>query len=400
LLNTETGNIIYEKNSKKVVFPASTVKIMTALLVLENIGDLTSKTIISNYVADHKVGNRLDPNVREGEVFTIEELLHAMLLVGANDAALALAEVVAGTVEEFVVKMNIRAAELGCEDTVFVNPTGLHAAAMHTTASDMAKITFQASKIQKFMDIVSSAKFTIPATNKERLDRPLLTRNHFISKARLTQYYYSYARGINVGSTAEANYCFTTIAEQKGLSYLCVLLGATSTKIAGSDVERQNCYSDARSLFEWAFSIYSLRSIVSTKDKIETVEIKLSANRDKVTLIPETDIVVLLPQNADIDKEITKELDIYKDLLVAPIEKGQELGKLTIFYNGEIKGVTKLLSNSDVDRSFVLYVLEQIKDVVSGLWFRASVIAFIVIFTVYIVINLIRNSRTEQKRFY
>jgi len=400
LLNTETGNIIYEKNSKRVVFPASTVKIMTALLVLETVKDLEGKTIISKYVVDNKAGNHLDPDVREGEVFTVEELLYAMLLLGANEAALALAEVVAGTVEEFVARMNVRAVELGCEDTVFTNPTGMHSAAMHTTASDMAKITFHASKIQKFMDITSSTQYKIPPTNKERLERSLLTRNHFISKGRLTQYYYSYARGINFGYTDQAQFCFTTIAEQKGLSYLCVLLGATSSPVAGSDVEKYNCFSDARSLFEWAFAIYSLRTIVSVKDKIETVEIKLSANRDKITLLPETDILVLLPQNANVEKEITRELDIYDDLLVAPIEKGQELGKLTIYYNGEVKGTTRLLSNSDVERSLVLYVLEQIKDVVSGLWFRASVIVFIVIFTLYIVINLISRNRKEQKRFH
>jgi D-alanyl-D-alanine carboxypeptidase (penicillin-binding protein 5/6) len=250
------------------------------------------------------------------------------------------------------------------------------------------------------MDIVSETRYTIPATNKERETRSLLTRNHFISKARQTQYYYLYARGINYGSTAEAGHCFTTIAEQKGLSYLCVIIGATSTKIAGSDIERLNCFSDARSLFEWAFSIYSLRTIVSTKDKIESVEIKLSANRDKVTLIPENDIPVLLPQNADLHKEITTELNIYEDDLVAPIDKGQELGKLTVYYNGEVMGTTKLLSSADVDISNVLYILEKIKAVVSGLWFKGSVIAFLIIFTFYIVINLIRKSRQEQKRFH
>jgi D-alanyl-D-alanine carboxypeptidase (penicillin-binding protein 5/6) len=338
--------------------------------------------------------------MNEGEVFTVENLLNAMLLTGANDAALALAEYVAENVEDFVVKMNAKAIELGCENTVFANPTGMHAASMYTTASDMAKIAFHASKIQKFMDIVVSTKYTIPVTNKCKAERPQITRNHFISKERLSQYYYSYARGINFGYTAEAGYCFTTIAEQKGLSYLCILLGATSTPIAGGESERINCFSDARSLFEWAFSIYSLRTVVSTKDKIDTVEIKLSANRDEVTLIPDSDIPVLLPQNTDLDKEITKDIEIFYDMLVAPIEKGQVLGKLTVLYNGEIVGTTKLLSNSEVERSLVLYVLDQIKGIVSGLWFRASVIAFIIIFTFYIVVTLIVRNKKEQKRFY
>jgi len=397
-LNTQTGNPVYEKNSKKIVFPASTVKIMTGILVLENVSDLKSQTIISEYVINKAAGNQLDPKIREGEIFTVEDLLYAMLLTGANDAALALAEFVSGSVDDFVARMNERAFELGCENTVFTNPTGIHSASMHTTASDISKIAFHASKMQKFMDITSSTKYTILPTNKERSERSLLTRNHFISKARVAQYYYSYAKGMNFGSTYEAGYCFTTVAEQKKLSYLCVLLGSTSTQIG--DTERLNCFSDARSLFEWAFSIYSLKTVISLKDKIASVEIRLAENQNDITLVPDNEISVLLPQNVNLEKEITTECEIFEDLLVAPIEKGQQLGKLTVYYNGEIVGTAKLLSNADVEISNVLYILEQIKTVVSGIWFKASVIAFIIIFAFYIIISLIRQSRKEQKRFY
>jgi len=323
-----------------------------------------------------------------------------MLLQGANDAALALAEFVSGSVTDFVVKMNQKAVELGCINTVYANPTGMHSEEMHTTVSDTAKIAFYASKIQKLMDITSSPNYTIPPTNKEREARSLLNRNHFISKASQTQYYYEYARGINFGFTQEAQYCLTTVGEQTGLSYLCVLMGATSTPIPGSDAERINCFSDAKSLFEWAFSIYSYKTVVSTKDKSCSVEIKLSANRDNITLVPDTDISLLLPQNVDMEKEITTECRIFEDDLVAPIDKGQQLGELIVYYNGEIKGTAKLLSNSDVEQSSILYVLDQIKGIVSGGWFKASVIIFIIIFAFYIVINLLRKSKTEQKRFY
>jgi len=399
-LNAGTGKTVYEKNSRDEVFPASTVKIMTAIIVLENVGDLEGKTIISKYVVNNTAGNSLDPKMSEGEVFTVENLLYAMLVSGANDAALALAEYVSGSVGDFVDKMNARAVELGCEKTVFANPTGMHSPSMHTTASDMAKIAFHASKMQKFMEISGAPKYTIPYTNKERDNRPLFNRNHFISKAYRTQYYYSYARGMNYGYTPEAGYCLTTVAEQKGLTYLCVLIGSTDSAVSGSESARINCFSDARSLFEWAFSIYSIKPVITKKDLITEVEIDLSANSDTVTLIPGEDISVLLPKNADLEKEITTNCDIYEEMLVAPIDKGQELGRLTVYYNGEIVGSTKLLSNSDIERSFVLYILRQIKNIVSGLWFKASVISFIIIFTGYIIISLVRSNKKEQKRFY
>ncbi|MCL1857810.1 MAG: serine hydrolase [Oscillospiraceae bacterium] len=400
ILNTETGNIVYEKNSQRLVYPASTVKIMTAILVLENVSDLSAKIIISRYVADNIAGNRLDPKISEGEIFTVEDLLNAMLLQGANEAALALAEFVSGTVSDFVAEMNKKAVELGCVNTVFTNPTGMHSEDMHTTASDMAKIAFYASKIQKFMDITDSTKYTVSETNKEREERPLLNRNHFISKAQQTQYYYEYASGINYGSTQEAGYCLTTIAEQTGLYYLCVLMGATSTVIPDTGSERLNCFSDAKSLLEWAFSIYSYKTVISAKDKSCSVEVKLSANRDNITLIPDEDRTALLPQNIDMEKEITTEREIYEEDLIAPIDKGQVLGKLTAFYNGEAVGTVNLISTADVERSNILYILDQIKGVVSGSWFRASVIIFIIIFAFYVVINLLRKNKKEQKRFY
>jgi len=401
LLNTETGNIVYEKNSKRIIFPASTVKIMTAVIVLENVSNLESQTIISKYVVDNTSGNIMPVSkVKEGEVFTVEQLLNAMLLQGANDAALALAECVSGSVTDFVAEMNKRAIELGCTDTVFANPTGMHSPEMHTTVSDMAKIAFHASKIQKLMDITSSTKYDIPATNKEREARPILNRNHFISKAQQTQYYYEYARGINYGFTNEAGYCLTTIAEQSGMYYLCVLMGASSTPIAGTDSEKLNCFDDARKLLDWAFSIYSYKTVVSTKDKSVSVEIKLSANRDKITLVPDRDISILLPQNVNMETEITTECNIFEDQLIAPIEKNDHLGNLIVYYNGEEMGTAKLLSSADVDPSNILYVLDEIKNIVSSGWFRASVVIFIIIFAFYIIINLIRKGRKEQKRFY
>jgi len=402
LLNTHTGDILYEKNSEKIVYPAANVKIMTAIIVLENVYDLESEIEISQSVINKSAGSALvlDPKVSVGEIFTVENLLNAMLLWGANDATLALAEYAAEDIPAFVDKMNAKALELGCSNTVFTNPTGIHSAEMHTTVSDMAKIMFYASKIQKIMDITSSNIYTIPPTNTERSARTKINRNHFVSKGTYSQYYYEYARGMNYGSTAEAGDCLTTIADQSALSYLCVLMGSKATRIPESDSMRLNCFYDARSLFEWAFAMYSYKTVVSTKDKACSVEIRLSANRDNITLVPDADISVLLPQNVDIEREITTEIAIFEDDLVAPVEKGQQLGKLTVYYDGEVVGTARLLSNSDVEPSNILYVLDQIKLIVSGGWFKASVIIFIIIFAFYVIVNLIRKSRKEQRRFY
>jgi len=399
----ETGNAVYEKNSNQIIYPASTVKIMTAILVVENVPDLNSQTLISQYVVDNTIVTSKNIGVSVGEVFTVEQLLNAMLLYGANDAALALAEYVSGSVPDFVAKMNEKAAELGCVNTVFTNPSGLHDDSMHTTAADIAKIAAYATKNQVIMDITSSDSFDIPPTNKDSDPRPLFNRNYFTSKASGTNSdsYYPYAKGINAGNTSAAGYCLVTLAQQaqqNELSYLCVVMG--STAIPSGDTEIPNSYSDAHSLLDWAFSIYSYKTIVSTKDKISSPEVRLSANRDTVTLVPDADISVLLPQNVNMDKDIEIKSTTYTDSLVAPISVGDCLGEITVWYKGQIVGSAKLLSTAAVERSNVLYALDQIKGIVSCLWFKASVTIFIILFAVYIVIILLRNNRKTPRKFY
>ena len=399
IMDAETGRLVYEKNSRRPVYPASTVKIMTAVVVLENVADLKTPVTVSRNAAA-ALGNTLDPRAIEGEIFTVEHLLYGLLLRGANDAALALAEHVAGNVAGFVDKMNAKAKDLGCEGTVFTNPTGIHSPDMRTTVSDMAKIAFYASKTQKYMDIASAPRYEIEATNRSRDKRTMLNRNHFISRGQFTQYYYEHARGINFGSTNEAGLCLAAVAEQTELAYLGIVMGSTSSPVPGTDTVRMNCFSDARDLFEWIFSMYSYRTAVALKDIIESAAVKLSSNRDVVTLIPDREITILLPKNAVMEDVITKQIDIYEDMFVAPIDKGDILGKITVLYNGEPIGTANLLSNADFELSDVLYIMEWIKEIVAGVWFRASVIIFFAIFAVYVLITLTRKSKAAQRRFY
>jgi len=397
LVNLNSDKAIYEKNSSKIVFPASSVKIMTAIIVIENVEDLEQQTVISEEVVNKTMGNSIP--VVEGEVLTVKDLLHALLIRGANDAALALAEFVAGSEAEFVMKMNEKALELGCTNTVFANCHGIHSEIMYTTAADIAKIASYAATIQQIMDISNTPKYSLPITNKTNIDRPLLNRNHFVSKAETSRYFYQYAKGINAGSTREAGYCLVTTATQKGVTYLCVILGASATPIAETGGELINSFSDAETLFEWVFSIYSYRTVLTQKNIIREVNISLAANTDYVGLVPDRDIETLLAQNIDIKTEISQVYTIYEDKLVAPIKKGQHLGDLVLNYGDETIGTAKLLANADVERSNVLYGLSRIEQIVSTRWFKASVIIFLILFSFYITITLIRTSSKNRKKF-
>ena len=405
LLNMRTGEVIYEKNGSRAVYPASAVKIMTAIVAVEHIWDasnnvsLDTQVVTSHNAAHNALGRRI--GMIAGEVFTVEDLLNLILVHGANDACLAIAELVSGNESAFVAKMNARARELGALNTVFMNSTGIHHAEMVTTALDMAKISLHASAIPLIMEITSAPNYEIPPTNMRAGSLNLLNRNHFVSRAQNSRHFYEGARGLNAGGTDEAGNILITVAEQpNNLAYLCVIMGATSTYFAALGAYVANSFDDARKLLDWAFAIYSYRTVLRRREHILTVGVELAANNDEITLVPEEDINLLLPRSVNIDEEISRIIRFHEESLFAPIQQGQVLGEVALMYRGEVVASTNLLAASDVELSNVLSILDRIRNIVARPWFAASVIIFLILLAGYIGLALMRRTRRERKRFY
>ena len=412
IVNLQTGEVIFEKNAGRIIYPGPAVKLMTAIVAIEHIEDpgndisMDTRSVTSAYVASRVVAGTIGFNIamREGEVFTVEQLLYAIMVRNANDACLAIAELISGSVPAFVAKMNARARELGAENTIFTNPTGLHDPGMHTTALDIARIAKHASGMPLIMQISSVPFFEIPPTNMTASTRSLLNRNHLVSNADTSRYFYEHARGMNAGSTLESGFCLITVGQQHPeLAYLCVVMGATLTHSPALGVDIINSFLDARKLLDWAFTIYAYRTIVRRRQQITTVRIELAAARDEVTLVTEDYIRLLIPRGTDISEEsdeIEWMVNVHEDRLFAPIEQGQVLGELTIMYLGAVAGRTSLVATADVEPSNILHALDQIRAIVSRPWFSASIIIFIALCAVYIAVNIIRKSRRERKRYF
>jgi len=403
IVNMRSGVVLYEKNGSIPVYPASAVRVMTAILTVEHIENpsnnisLDTPVIISRNVVLNTT--ELNVNVREGEVFTVEDMLNAALLHGANDACLALAELISGSVPAFVEKMNARARELGAHNTNFTNPTGLHNPEMVTTALDMAKISFHAANMPLIMDISSSPRYEIPSTNMTANPRTLLNRNHFVSRASQTLHFFEGAKGLNSGATPEAGHILITVVGQPdNVEYLCVIMGATQTFSVARDTNIPNSFSDARRLLNWAFSIYSYRTVLRHRQPMKTLPVELSANNNEVTLIAAEEVRLLLPQNMSIDNEIDKIITLNANPLTAPIEQGDILGEIALVHRGETVARANLLAASSVERSNLLHILNQIRTTVTRPWFIASVIIFLIMCAVYIVISIMRINRRDRIR--
>lgn len=207
LMDSASGKILYERNAREKRFPASTTKIMTAILALENRKLTDTATVSENAVSTIPYSYTI-ANLQIGEVLNYEQLLLVLMLPSANDAATVIAEDIGGSVEGFASMMNQKAREIGCENTNFVNANGIHHENHYTTAYDLALIGQYAMKNEQFRKIVSSVKYTLPTTEKyDKEDRIFINNNRLINSN--SSNYYQYATGIKTGYTDPARklYC-------------------------------------------------------------------------------------------------------------------------------------------------------------------------------------------------
>lgn len=236
LINSETNEVLYSKNSHQKMAPASTTKIMTAILALEN-GDLNQKIKIS-YNAATKPPTSM--HLHQGEEQTLRNLLYGLLLSSGNDAATAIAEGIAGTEAKFAGMMNEKAKELGMQDTNFKNASGLPAEGHYTTAYDLAILTSYALKNRFFAEIVQTKVATVP-NSRSRITRPLTNHNKLL-------WQYPYTTGVKTGYTRKAGRCLVASACQNKITLISVVL------------KSDTMYNDSIRLFNYGFSNLTVKA--------------------------------------------------------------------------------------------------------------------------------------------
>ncbi len=256
LIERSTGTVLYSKNATKSEYPASTTKIMTALLTLENC-ELDDTVTFSKTAIYALTSGASHIGMTPGEELSVLDCLYGLLLPSANEVANALAEQVSGTMDDFVELMNKRAKELGCVNTNFVNPNGLHDDEHYTCAYDLALIFLACLDTPNFISIDSTTTYVISATNLVDETRPIKTTHKMLLLD--SDYYDERVVCGKTGHTDEAGGCLVTYAESDGLELICVCLGA----------EQPGEYTDTETLLDYGFSSFSLTSSVDLDDLTE-----------------------------------------------------------------------------------------------------------------------------------
>ena len=348
IMESSTGKVIYEKNGYEKKYPASTTKILTAILAIEHC-NLNETATASEFAINSIPSGYSTANIQIGETLSVKDLLYALMLQSANESAVILAEHISGSQEAFADLMNEKAKEIGCENSHFVNPNGIHNENHYTTAHDLALIANYSMQNETFRDIVKTTSFTLPATSAYPSEsRTYTNTNNLIiydNRNRPDNYYYEYATGIKTGYTSAAKNCLVSSATKNGIQYISVVLGSSITY--GNSGSISHRYVDTIALFNYAFDNFSFRKLKSTNNTIKTIEIENAKKDSKnLDLLISSDVTALV----SIDNKTTNiepEIKLNEDLK-APISKGDLVGTISYTVEG-LCYTTDLIAGNDVE---------------------------------------------------
>ncbi len=325
LMDAKTGRVLFEKNADEALPPASVTKVMTMLLVFEALDAGTIK--LSDMVQASENAASMGGSqiyLKVGEEMSVDDLLKSLIVASANDAAVALAEYIAGSEESFVAKMNARAVELGMENTHFENTNGLDDTATNhvTSARDIAIMTREVIKHEAvfnystiWMDTIRDGEFGL--TNTNRLIR-----------------FYKGATGLKTGSTAKAKFCISATAERDGLSLIAVVMGSPTRDVRNAL---------AASLFDFGFANYA--SYTDESAECETVRVT-GGVQNTLKTVHETFSETV---EKGTESKIEKRIDM-PEKLAAPIVKGEKIGTVTYLLDGKELGTADILADETVEK--------------------------------------------------
>lgn len=335
LIDANSKTVLYEKNGYSKQYPASITKLMTALLAIENLTPTDTITFSHEAIFGIERGSS-HIGLDVGEQITVDQALHGLLLMSANEVANGLAEAVSGSIENFANRMTVRAKELGAQNTNFVNPHGLHDSNHYTTAYDMALIASYLAYNDYFLDIMKDTTYQIPGTNKTDEIRYLYQQHSMLNPTKNPKYYRKDVIGGKTGFTDEARHTLVTIARRDDTTLVAVILKG----------EKATYYDDTATLLDYGFDSYSPLALHSATDTLTTLPLysvksgkNYQAGNCSIGLTEDTSVLV---HNSITAKDITTSLSL-PNYVPLGSQVGDEIGKITYLYGSEKLRTDKLI---------------------------------------------------------
>ncbi len=378
LIDSNSGQILYSKNENQKMYPASTTKILTAIIAIENcnLNDIVSvkKSSISSIPSGYS-----SAYLSENEEININDLLTVFLVHSANDAGYVLAEHISGSIENFSILMNKKAKELGCTNSNFINPSGIHDENHYSSAYDLSLIAKYCMNNNIFRNIVKMRNCTISATNRFDV-RKYSNTNDLINPS--SKYYLKDCIGIKTGFTSEAKNCLISCCSKNNLELICIVLGASSTE-KGESAR----YIDSHTLYDYGYSNYSHKILSKKNEIITSIQVNNATKETRnLNLILEEDITVLIKNNEEINNPQIK----LKENLSAPISKNTVVGTITYNINN-INYTSNLIASHDVEVDTSLLIIFKI--------LLAMIIFFILIHILFVKSKKIKRNKKRKSKY-
>ncbi|WP_303860538.1 D-alanyl-D-alanine carboxypeptidase family protein [Alkalibaculum bacchi] len=375
LMDAETGQVLYDKSAKERLYPASITKVLTAIIALEKNENLNEKVIIGKDVPYQIASNSSAIYLLPGEVVTLEQLMYALMVESANDAAVAIAEHTAGSVENFAKLMNDKAKELGATDSHFINPHGLHSEDHYTTAYDMALIMKEAIKNPVLRKLMTTSNYIIPETNEQQT-RYLWTKNR-LYKSEGDEFYNDKVIASKTGFTTEAKNTLISAAENNGMSLIAVVLNGQSA----------STYYDTSALFDYGFTSFETSTLIRKDDFVKEQGIEKGSK--PLQIVSRSTIkYVKTKNNSD---NINETIKISQNL-PSTISKGDVIGTIEYSVGNEKVGEAQLVAGNEVLSSSAIRI-QKLKD--SLIYLIPTLLLLYIFARIYVYI---RNTQIRKRR--
>ena len=359
LIDADASKILYEKNSSTKMFPASTTKLLTAIVVLETCKDLSAEVTVSHFAVKSVPNSYQTAKIISGETFTVDELMNLLMVVSANDAAYVLAQYVGAggnnfktdssseaelefklNIAKFSELMNDRAKSLGCTGTHFVNPNGIHDNDHYTTALDLAIIGQVAYRDSYIRTLASKESFSLNNSSLYKGSTRTFKRTNLLMMPSMSTYY-EYANGLKTGNTNAAGQCIVASAQKDERNLICVILKGIKYSKNDAEICRE---ADCKKLFEYGFTHFNSTPLVKEGGFVRNLlVINAPTGKNSLNLVAKYRLAVLMKDNQVLD--ITPTVTLTKTF--APIKKGEICGYATYTVDGQSYKVD-LVSDQDV----------------------------------------------------
>ena len=346
MIEASTGEILFQKNKDEKLAPASMTKMMSMLLIMEEIenGNLKwNEMITTSEKASSMGGSQIFLKV--GEKMTVEDLLKGVAIASGNDAVVALAERVSGSEEQFVKRMNTRAKDLGLKNTNFINATGLTADNHYSSAYDMSLIAKELVKHEKILEFTS--------TYEDYLRKDTKSPFWLVNTNRLVRFKEG-VDGLKTGFTDEAGYCLTATMKKDNMRLITVVMKEENTSKRSADTTK---------MLDYGFNIYMVQTILDEKTTIEKKKVELG--KTLTTEIVPKENITILNKKSDDQKNITYKTNINK--IIAPVKKGDKVGTIDIIEDNNIISTIDATVKKDIEKANILTIyLRNLKEIISG----------------------------------